>query len=283
VRPITVGLAQFGSPPGDAHANRAASVDVARRLFRDGANVVVLPELCVPWYASDRSAIESVAETLEGATVEAWTSIAAAHSGIVVGGLCERDGDDLFNTAVAVDETGVIAHYRKLHLFASEKNCFSPGDRGLPVVSTPFGRLGLCICYDLRFVEVVRVLALMDTDIICVPTAWLPGFDAAKWDSDGLCPQAHGALFQANLNQVFIACASQVGTFDGVEFLGSSLMADPFGKRVAGPLSGTEDSSELVHIDLDEIARAKDRGSLIQPREDRRTDVYGIAYKGLHL
>ncbi|MFT7476509.1 MAG: N-carbamoylputrescine amidase [Verrucomicrobiales bacterium] len=283
MRPVTVGLAQFGSPPGDANMNRAASVDAARGLFRDGANVVVLPELCVPWYSSARGELESVAETLEGATVDAWTSIAAANSGIVVGGLCERDGDDLFNTAVAVDETGVIAHYRKLHLFASEKTCFSPGDRGLPVVATPFGRLGLCICYDLRFVEVVRILALSDAEVICVPTAWLPGFDAAKWDSDGLCPQAHGALFQSNLNQVFVACASQVGTFDGVEFLGSSLVADPFGKRIAGPLSGTEDRSEVVSLDLDETVRAQDRGALIQPREDRRTDVYGITYKGSHL
>ncbi len=283
MRPVNVGLAQFGSPPGDAIVNRTRSVDAARSLFLEGANVVVLPELCVPWYASERAVLEPVAETLAGATVDAWAEVAAAHAGIVVGGICERDGDDLFNTAVAVDETGVIAHYRKLHLFASEKNCFAPGDRGLPVVATRFGRLGLCICYDLRFVEVVRVLALSDAEIICVPTAWLPGFDAAKWDDDGLCPQAHGALFQANLNQVYIACASQVGTFDGVEFLGSSVLADPFGKRVAGPLSGTEDRQEIVTVDLDETVRAQDRGSLIQPRADRRTDVYGIAYEGSHL
>lgn len=283
MRPVTLGIAQFGSPPGDADSNRTTSTAMADELFSDGAQVVILPELCLPWYSSDAVGLKPVAESLDGPTVEAWTAVAAAHGGVIVGGLCERDGDDLYNTAVAIDETGIIAHYRKLHLFASEKTCFTPGDRGLPVVSTPFGTLGLCICYDLRFVEVVRVLALSGAELICVPTAWLPGFDAAKWDSEGLCPQAHGAIFQANLNQVFIACASQVGSFQSLEFLGSSLVADPFGKRAVGPLSGTHNQLSLVSIDLDETVRAQDRGSLIRPREDRRTDVYGISYEGEQL
>jgi predicted amidohydrolase len=282
-RPVGVGLAQFGSSPGDADANRAASTNAAKTLFGRGADIVVLPELSVPWYSTDAEELVSGAESISGPTVQAWRSVAADHSALIVGGFCERDGDALYNTAVAVDGSGVIGHYRKLHLFADEKNSFTPGDRGLPVVETPVGRIGLCICYDLRFVEVVRVLALSGAELICVPTAWLPGFDAERWDADGMCPQAIGAVLQANLSQVFIACASQVGAFPSAEFLGSSLVVDPFGRRASGPLSGRDDTLDVVTVDLDDAVRAQDRGAQIRPRADRRTDVYGLSYGGRTL
>lgn len=277
-RSVCVGLAQIGSPPGDVTANRAATVAAAKELFDRDADLVVLPELSVPWYCSDERQLRDLAEPLTGPTVEAWTAQAAASGGVIVGGLCERAGDALYNTAVAVDATGLIGHYRKLHLFAGEKASFTPGDLGLPVIELDWGSIGLCICYDLRFVEVVRALALRGAELICVPTAWLRGFDSVRWDAAGLCPQAHGAILQANLSQVFLACASQVGTFGDLELLGSSIVADPFGRIAAGPLAGRCDSLESVTIDLADSVRAQDRGSLIRPRDDRRTDVYQLRY-----
>ena len=282
-RPVTIGLAQMGSPPGDAGANRAATAEAAKLLFDQGAQLIVLPELAVPWYTVDPDEVALTAESLTGPTVDAWTAVAADHSGIIVGGLCERDGEAFYNTAVVVDQTGVIGHYRKLHLFAEEKLSFTPGDRGLPVVDTPLGRLGLCICYDLRFVEVVRVLALSGAELICVPTAWITGFDTARWNAEGLSTQAQGAVLQAKLSQVFIACASQVGVFPGFDFLGSSVVVDSFGEVVAGPLPGTEDELRIVTIDLADVQRAEARGTLIRPRADRRTDVYGLSYDGTVL
>ena len=279
-RPVAIGLAQMGSPPGDAGANRTATAEAAKLLFDQGAQLVVLPELSVPWYTVMPDEVARSAEPLWGPTVDAWTAIAADHSGLVVGGFCERDGEAFYNTAVVVDQSGVIGHYRKLHLFADEKACFTPGDRGLPIVETPVGRLGLCICYDLRFVEVVRVLALSGAELICVPSAWITGFDATRWDADGFCPQAHGAVLQAKLSQVFIACASQVGAFSGFEFLGSSVVIDSFGRVAAGPLPGTEDELHVITVDLDDVQRAEARGSVIRPRADRRTDVYGLSYDG---
>lgn len=275
-RSVGIGLAQIGSPPGDADANRQRSVHAAKELFEDGANLVVLPELTVPWYSSNRDELISVAEPITGLTIEAWRGLAADHDGVVVGGFCERSGDALYNTAVAVDAGGVVGHYRKLHLFSEEKLCFEPGDLGLSVVDTAFGRLGICVCYDLRFVEVVRALALMGADIICVPTAWISGFDQAQWDDEGLCPQAHGGILQANLSQVFLACASQVGTYDPHVFLGSSIVVDPYGERLLGPLPGRADQLDVAVVDLDDVSRAHTRGPLIQPRADRRADVYRL-------
>lgn len=275
-----MGLAQIGAPPGDAQANRRRSVEAATALFDRGAGVVVLPELCVPWYTADRAELEGEAESLDGPTVEAWSAVAAAHDGVIVGGFCEWSGAAgdavLYNSAVAVSREGVIGHYRKLHLFDSEKLCFAPGDLGLPTFETRFGRLGMCVCYDLRFVEVVRVLALSGADLICVPTAWIMGFDRRGFDDGGLIPHAQGALLQANLSQVFIACASQAGDFGDLHFLGSSILAGPYGQVVAGPLARDGDELQLARVDLADAARAQVRSELIRPRADRRTDVYGV-------
>jgi N-carbamoylputrescine amidase len=179
-----------------------------------------------------------------------------------------------------VGPDGLALHYRKLHLFAAEKHAFAPGDLGLPVVDTPFGRLGVCVCYDLRFVETARVLALRGADLILVPTAWLPGFDGVRFDEHGVAPQVKNAVLQANLNQVFIACASQAGRHGDLDFLGSSLVVDPWGATRAGPMSHEEDAIEVIEVDLADAERAQTRIPLVEPRADRRTDVYGIALVG---
>ena len=280
MNPVGVGLAQLSVPPGDPAGNRRRSVEAATALFDGGADIVVLPELCVPWYTADRSRLLAEAEPLDGPTVEAWCAVAAAYDGVVVGGFCERGdvgGDGaLYNSAVAVHGDGVVGHYRKLHLFDTEKLCFSLGDLGLPTFETAFGRLGMCVCYDLRFVEVGRVLALSGAELICVPTAWIRGFDRRGAESDGLIPHARGAALQANLSQVFIACASQAGGHGDLHFLGSSILAGPYGNVLAGPLATDCDELRVARVDLAEATEAQVRGELIRPRADRRTDVYGV-------
>lgn len=277
---IGIGLVQLGVEPLAAEESRERSVAGAREAFAQGADLVVLPEMIVPGYSVDPEGLRPLAETLDGPTVQAWTRAAADADGYVVGGFCERDGNALYNSAVAVDATGPVLHYRKLHLFDREKLAFTPGDQGLPVVRTRFGTVGVCICYDLRFVETVRILALRGADLVAVPTAWLPGFDAQRWDAEGMAPQAHGAVLQANLSQVFVAAASQAGLHGGLDFLGSSLLAGPQGTRITGPLSGSEDRVVVTRVDLAAAKTAQRRSALITPREDRRTDVYGLAIDG---
>ena len=285
---FTLGLAQISSPPGDAEANRQHSIAAAVDLFERGANLVLLPEMCVPWYSDDREAIEGLAETVAGRTVAAWRETAERYGGVIAGGFCERGTDKegkpvIYNSAVAVGAGRILGHYRKLHLFSTEKNCISPGDLGLRTFETPFGRLGMCVCYDLRFVEVVRALALAGADLILVPTAWVRGFDHPEAAADELIPQAQGALLQANLSQVFIACASQVGVHGKLRFLGSSILASAYGRVVAGPGSTTEEAALTVAVNLAEAKAARVRSPLIQPRLDRRTDVYGVTLSGREL
>lgn len=279
-RPLTLGIAQITAEPYFGSINRAHSLEAAQALFDREAELVVLPELIVPGYVADRERLVPLAEALDGPTVSAWVELATARDGFVAGGFCERDGDDLFNTAVIVGAGGVLLHYRKLHLFREEKLAFTPGDLGLPIAELRFGTVGLCICYDLRFIETARILSLAGAELICVPTAWTAGFDAEQWDERGLAPQADGAILQANLDQVFIACASQAGRRGKHQFLGSSIVADPTGKLLAGPLPGTSDELAVVGIELDDVELAKTRHQLITPRADRRRDVYGVAAGG---
>jgi N-carbamoylputrescine amidase len=281
--PFPLALAQVSGVPYAADANRELSVRAAREAFDRGARVVVLPELIVPGYVSDPEPLEPLAEPLDGPSVTAWTEAAAAAGGFVAGGFCERDGDALYNTAVLVGPDGPVLHYRKLHLFDREKEAFEPGDLGLPVAETDLGVMGICVCYDLRFVETVRILALEGAQLIVVPTAWVPGFDEERWGENGMCPQAHGAVLQANLDQVFIACASQAGSHGGLEFLGSSVLADPRGRVLLGPLPKADDEIALAEVDLQATVEAQRRSDSIKPREDRRTDVYRLEVGGSRL
>lgn len=278
-----VAIVQVGGAPAHGAENRHRATAAARSALADGADIVVLPELVVPGYSWDRETLWEQAEPVDGETVGGWVDLAAESGGCIAGGFAERAGSRLFNTAVLAGPQGVLLHYRKLHLFAGEKDVFAPGDRGLPVAVTPHGTIGLCICYDLRFVETLRALALRGAQLVCVPTAWVPGFDAERWDAEGYCPQARGALLQANLDGVFVACASQAGQPGEHRFLGSSVVADPRGRCRAGPLSGTQEDRAIVDLDLAQVDAAADRGGGIRPAVDRRTDVYGLELEGERL
>ena len=277
---VSIGLAQISAEPLAVDGNRTRSVSAVSKAFQQGADIVVLPEMIIHGYVTDGDALADLAEPVDGPTLKALRAVAAEWGGYVVGGFCERDGKALYNSAIAVGADGLLLHYRKVHLFGEEKVTFRPGNLGFPVAATRFGPIGVCVCYDLRFVEVARILALRGADLICVPTAWLLGFDQQRWDAEGMCPQAHGAVLQANLNQTFIACASQAGCHGGLDFLGSSVLADPYGKRTLGPLSGTEDVIAVAKVDITAAKQAQVRGPLISPRADRRTDVYRLRIDG---
>ncbi|CAH1652295.1 nitrilase-related carbon-nitrogen hydrolase [Chelatococcus asaccharovorans] len=278
-----VAAIQFTAMPGRALENRARSLQLIENAAADGARVIVLPELAVSGYTLNGHELSAAAEPLDGPTLSAWTDVAKRLGVVIAGGFCESDGDRLYNSALLVGPDGLLLHYRKLHLFDGEKLIFTPGDRGLTVATTPFGRIGLCVCYDLRFVEVMRALALQGAELIAVPTAWVRGFDKVDRDGDGLIGQARGAIVQANLNQVYIACASQGGEAGDIAFLGSSLVADPYGRILAGPLAQDTEAAAIAPMDPAIAQAALVRSERVKPREDRRTDVYGVTLGGRML
>lgn len=277
---VATAVIQLTSVLYDSKANRQRSLEVIGEAADAGARLIVLPELMISGYGLDADGLRSASEPVDGPTLEAWCALARHHDIWIAGGICERDGDRLHNSAILVGPDGLAGHYRKLHLFSREKTVFAPGDLGLPVIDTAVGRIGLCVCYDLRFVEVMRALALQGAGIIAVPTAWVGGFDRNPRDEMGFIGQARGAMVQANLNQVFVACASQGGEAGGIRFLGSSLIIDPYGQVLAGPMGEAETGMLVEELDLEELTRAQERTELVHPRADRRTDVYDVTVAG---
>lgn len=272
---VRIGLAQLSLAPLDVASNIERTVAAVEKAAADGADVVVLPELASSGYVLHEPTLRSVAERTDrpGAALRAWADVAAATRTTVVAGLPESDGDALYNTAVVLGPDGrVVTRYRKLHLFAGEVGVFTPGDLGLPVAEVGGLRLGVLVCYDLRFPEALRIHAARGVDLVAVPTAWVGGFDAEDGATE--IGQVRTVRVLANLNATPVACASQVGSAGPFAFLGSSVLVDPFGNDVAAPASRTEESVTVLELDTDLVRRARDRGEGISPLKQRRTDVY---------
>ncbi|MFC8501814.1 carbon-nitrogen hydrolase family protein [Pedococcus sp. NPDC057267] len=278
---MTVALEQIDVSSGDPEANRALALSRAATAFEAGAEIVVFPELAISGYVVEPATAAASSEELHGPSFVAFRNLAARHNGLVIYGLCERAGDSLYNSVVAVNADGVALHYRKLHLFDQELGVYTPGNLGLPVVSLAWGNLGVCICYDLRFVEVLRTLSLGGADLVVAPAAWVGGFDRAVPQA-GATRHVDSVLAQANLDQVAVVAVSQVAgsSHGGPATLGGSVACDAYGELVAGPLSRTDADSAVVSIDIDKVRAAQRRSEKIRPRDDRRTDVYSLNYGG---
>jgi predicted amidohydrolase len=234
----------------------AASAVLARTsiaaAIADGAEIVVLPELCTSGYVF-RSAEEAraAATPADGELLRGWADEAARGDALVVGGFCELAPDGrLFNSSALVDRDGVVAIYRKVHLWAEERFWFTPGDSPAPVVPTRYGPVGLAVCYDLEFPELTRGLALQGAALIALPTNW-PRDDAPP---DGR-PVLHSlAAMTAYWNRLFVAVCDRCGTERGLEFEGGSVIAGPDGAFRAGPVADRGARTLVADCDLNEAA-----------------------------
>ena len=158
---------------GDAAGNRTNCRTAVESAARDGAQIVVLPELASSGYVfADRDELSSAAETRDGATIAEWADLASAFGLTIVGGFPEAAGDAIYNSAALVDGSGLRAVYRKAHLWDTENRVFDRGDDLPIVVDTEHGRVGVMICYDVEFPEWVRAVALSGADLLCAPVNW---------------------------------------------------------------------------------------------------------------
>ncbi|MGC5617549.1 carbon-nitrogen hydrolase family protein [Georgenia sp. Z1491] len=274
---VRIGLAQLDLGALEIESNVERTVSAIDQVAADGGRIVVLPELANSGYVLEHSLLRDHAEHVDapGPALTAWSERAAHHGITVVAGFAERLGEHLYNSAVVYGPDGRrLAHYRKLHLFAGESQVFAPGDVGLPIVEVDGVRLGVVICYDLRFPEALRILAVRGAQVVAVPTAWVGGFDRDVVLGADI-GQVRTARVMANLNSIVLACASQVGQTGPHSFLGSSVVIDAFGNDVVPPAGRDDERVILVDVDLDTVSLARDRGEGMSPLEQRRTDVYG--------
>ncbi|GJL78520.1 MAG: apolipoprotein N-acyltransferase [Nitrospinaceae bacterium] len=263
---MKVGLVQNNPPFGDITNNLARVLEV---LADKKANLFVLPELFTTGYQflNRKEALE-LSETIpDGPTTWALASLAKNINAFIVGGIAEREGDAVYNSALLVGPDGYIGKYQKAHLFDTEKEIFQPGRTPLEVFDIGCARVGIMICFDWRFPETARTLALKDADIIAHPANLVLKH----------CPDA--MITRCLENRVFIATADRVGQEERIpgqplKFMGQSQVVDPSGKIL---YRASLDQEEVQVVELD-IAPARDKS--INPNnhlfQDRREDLYRL-------
>lgn len=275
-RNVRIAAAQYAPRIGELAWNRAEAVRQATAAAERGATLIVLPELASSGYVfrSDDEAAEA-SEPAAGPFTTALHQVCARFGCVVVAGFNERDGSRRHNSAVVVAADGPLAVYRKLHLFNDEKSWFAPGEE-LVVADTPVGRIGVVICYDLRFPEAARALALGGAELIAVPTNWVAAFKNTVWDERGYVQGDYLAMATAGQNGVAIACADRIGVERDIEFIGASIIVGPDGWPLAGPAE--KDTPELLVADMDRdaIEQARDSTPRNHLLNDRRPDTYRV-------
>jgi len=271
--PLTVACIQMEPRIGAKQENVEHSIALIDQAGARGARLIVLPELCSSGYTfTSRQEAFDLAETVpEGPTTRAWAAAARRHRAVIVAGICERAGDGLYNSAAIVGPEGPIGVYRKVHLWGAENLFFEPGDLGIVVWKTMFGRMSVAICYDGWFPETYRLAALQGADILCVPTNWVPMPD----QPDNIMVMANVlAMGGAHSNSMYVAAADRVGVERGQPFLGRSLIVNHTGFPIAGPASADAEEILYAEINLSDARRKRVLNSFNQPLRDRRIDVY---------
>lgn len=247
--PIAVAVAQF-APVADPDANLERIGELTARAAGRGARVVLLPEYSSYFVDPFDETLAAHAQSVDGPFTAALTSIAAENGVHVVAGLVERGGDDrVRNAVVAVDDSGVVALSRKLHLYDAfgqrESDWVEPGAIVEPATFEVDGiRFAMMTCYDVRFPEVARTLADSGAHVALVPAQWVRGpLKEHHWRT----------LLAARAieNTMYVVAADHPPPLG----VGASMVLDPQGVEVAGV--GTATDVAIAWVDADTVDRVR--------------------------
>lgn len=259
----------------DKSVNVERAVELIGQAAREGAQFVALPEtfhMRVP--ASQNSVKIAQAEPIPGPLTDRLGELAAEHAiWLLAGSFSEKSDvhDKVYNTSVLIADDGSIrAKYRKIHLFdvsiegqfrAHESARNLPGDT-VEVADTPFGKVGLSVCYDLRFPELYRSLALKGATIAFVPSNFTLFTGRDHWE-----PLLRARAIE---NGMFMAAPAQIGGVPGTfQAFGRSMVVDPWGTVLA--CAPDEEGITMVDLDLDSVGRTRER---MPSLSHRRPDAY---------
>lgn len=283
--PIQISLVQKDVALLDPERNRREILDIAVEEAAANANLVVFPELCLTGYveplapglalttgqdfASFRDDFQAAAEPIDGPTVTALSEIATKTRCCFILGMALSDETmpgRLINASVLVGPDERPVAYAKIHLWHSEKHFFEEG-RELTMGQTPVGQLGMQVCYDIRFPEVTRGLALGGAKL--VTNVW-----ASFRLGDNLPPDAahfrHRAFTRAQENGVFFLSCNRVGRQGEARFMGHSVVCAPDGQVLA---EAPHEDETVLRAEIDIAAVARYRG-FVGLFNDRRPAAY---------
>ncbi len=263
---LKAGFIQTCPEFGQVENNRRQIADL---LEKSDADLMVLPELFTTGYQfTDRKEVAAFAEAIpEGPTTGFLIDQARDKKVSLVAGLAEREGNALYNSAVVVGPGGYLGKYRKAHIFDMEKDLFEPGNLPLPVFDIGKARVGVMVCFDWRFPETARTLALGGADVIAHP-------------ANLVLPHCPSAMITRCLeNRVYAVTADRVGIEkripgESLKFIGQSQVVDPDG-CVLYRASADGEEMKVIEIDID-LSRNKSINQYNDLFQDRREDLYRL-------
>ncbi len=262
-----VACVQLAPVLGDLEANLDASTVAIAEAAAVGARIIVLTELVTSGYMfTDAEEARSAALAATDPVFDRW--IAAAGDAVVVGGFCEAGADGLlYNSALVIDRSEVVAVYRKTHLWDREKLIFTPGDRLPEVLPTSQGKLAVLVCYDLEFPEMTRLVAVQGAELIAAPVNW-PKLPHPEGERQG---EIITAMSAARINRVAIAVCDRTGVERGQQWAEGTVIinADGWVDAEAGSGPGTA----IADVDLT-ASRDKNLTEYVHVHTDRRLDLY---------
>jgi len=269
---VTVGAIQMHSGD-DKQSNLAKAEALLDVAVERGAMFIALPEIFN--ICGNGEVLKANAESVPGPTTDRLCRKARESRIYLLGGsLLEiaEGTDKVFNTSVLIDPSGeVIARYRKIHLFdvtigdrvvIKESDAMVPGDE-LVTAETDYGTVGLTICYDLRFPEIYRELAVRGAKLIFIPSSFMDSTGKDHWN-----PLLRARAIE---NQVFIVAPNEIGPIPGTKMLrhGRSAIIDPWGTVLAQ----ASDTEGVITAELDFDYLLKVRREL-PSLAHRRPEVY---------
>ena len=238
-----------------------------------GASLVVFPESLMTPFEMPAEQFLSASEELDGPFCSAINELARKHNLWVVYTANERnvDGSKPFSTAVVVDNGGEVrGSYRKTHLldtdFTRESDKIMSGYELFAPLETPFCKLGLGICYDLRFPELARAAALAECDVLVFPSAWVDGPGKVRqWKTLLSARAIENEMFVAGVSR----CDRGFGT-EARDYTGNSCVFDPLGNEVAA--AGPSEDLVIAEIDTEIMTRAR---AAMPVLDHRHVELYG--------
>lgn len=271
---IKIAAVQMG-----AVGSKEENVAKARGMLESLTSLDIRPDfVCLPEMFSynpnlddDFEAIDRIAEERDGPIHQMFSKYAKKLGAyIITGSYIQRREGKHYNTSLLIDPEGkLVAQYSKTHLFDTpefrESDFVNPGD-SLTVAKTPYAKIGMSICYDIRFPELFRTLTLKGAEIVFCPAAFPVAEPSPGEDHWQICTRA--AALQ---NMVYVVAVNQIGIKDPFAYFGRSVVVDPWGIEIAkAPNKECIISAEL---DLEYLREMRRNRSVL---EHRRPELYEI-------
>lgn len=278
---VRVACVNFETIVGDKTATLKKIKDFTIKAAKQGANIIHFPEMALTSFAGvPAEEAASLAETVPGPATDAIQKIAAQYKVYVCFGLIEREGSNLYNAAAVVGPAGVLGVYRKVHILGADpwklegaRERWATRGTEYPLMETPWGPIGVCICYDgYCYPEVARTYAVRGARLLLHAT-FQPEFPDAA-DSVDFCKTMLGA--RAIENNMFVASANAAGKQGLMTSIGRSAIYGPKPGHMiyhlyAGP-AGTGEEIVMATLDLASLENLPIGINTIL--QDRRPETY---------